>query len=323
MTLSNVSIEKREKIKKSYLEGVSLKEMSILYNYSENSLRQILYLLKIKRGENKPKWSKKLSELKFPLILKNEKEILSMYNDSKVTIQQLSVKFNIPRRQFNHYFNYHNIPIRKMNRTYDLNENYFNKIDNLEKAYFLGLLYADGWVIEKTGYIGIALVEETPNLLENLNKSIKSSRPIKKYNGKTSIGYYFRLDLNSFELLNDLKNHGISQNKTFSLKFPATVPKELLPHFIRGVYDGDGSGSYKDKPIRDYFGFLGTKEFCIGLQYVLNSELTLSEKVNINKHKNIFSLRYSNKEDIKKLYNYIYKDKNSFYLKRKFDKFHF
>ena len=36
-----------------------------------------------------------------------------------------------------------------MKRKYNVNDNYFNKIDNEEKAYWLGFLLADGCIHER------------------------------------------------------------------------------------------------------------------------------------------------------------------------------
>lgn len=39
----------------------------------------------------------------------------------------------------------------------------------------------------------------------------------------------------------DLEKWGCIENKTFKLKFPEFLSEELVPHFIRGYFDGDGS----------------------------------------------------------------------------------
>ena len=38
----------------------------------------------------------------------------------------------------------------------------------------------------------------------------------------------------------DLEKHGCVENKSLILQFPTTVPEELMHHFIRGYFDGDG-----------------------------------------------------------------------------------
>ena len=50
-----------------------------------------------------------------------------------------------------------------------------------------------------------------------------------------------KVELTSQKTVNDLIKQGCFKNKTLILKPPQNVPNELLPHFIRGFFDGDGS----------------------------------------------------------------------------------
>lgn len=48
----------------------------------------------------------------------------------------------------------------------------------------------------------------------------------------------------------DLISHGCIPQKSLILKFPE-ISKELIPHFIRGYFDGDGSvGIYNNSSIK-------------------------------------------------------------------------
>ena len=47
------------------------------------------------------------------------------------------------------------------------------------------------------------------------------------------------------ELINDLENLGLHQNKTFTLEYP-NIDEKLERHFLRGYFDGDGYVSYVD-----------------------------------------------------------------------------
>ena len=58
----------------------------------------------------------------------------------------------------------------------------------------------------------------------------------------------FRLTVNSYTLCQDLEKYGIVPRKSLILKFPNNISDEMLPHIIRGYFDGDGSIScYKRK----------------------------------------------------------------------------
>ena len=65
---------------------------------------------------------------------------------------------------------------------YNCNYDYFKNIDTEEKAYWLGFIYADGYITinEKTnsGYVGIELQASDVNHLKKFNKSISGNYPI-------------------------------------------------------------------------------------------------------------------------------------------------
>ena len=49
--------------------------------------------------------------------------------------------------------------------------------------------------------------------------------------------------------MEDLHNLGVVENKTYKeLHIPKQIPNELIKHFIRGYFDGDGSLNYYTRP---------------------------------------------------------------------------
>jgi hypothetical protein len=50
-----------------------------------------------------------------------------------------------------------------------------------------------------------------------------------------------KLSVASPQLTARLAKHGIFPNKTFTLEWPDHLDPELLRHFLRGYFDGDGS----------------------------------------------------------------------------------
>lgn len=89
-------------------------------------------------------------------------------------------------------------------------ENYFERIDNNEKAYWLGFLYADGYV--STGYRwGIELAKIDYNHLQKLVKALSSNIKIRERtrgnNGYCSI--FFK----NKKMYNDLVRNGVVPKK--------------------------------------------------------------------------------------------------------------
>lgn len=148
---------------------------------------------------------------------------------------------------------------------------YFKFIDTESKAYWLGFIYADGWISvnsnTNSGQLGIQLQRSDVNHLKKFNIDINGNYPI-TYGEKgcpisinpEKLNPYCLIKIYSINMVNDLINHGVNSNKSYSINFP-TLPENLIRHFIRGFFDGDGcvrsrtrkisSGKYKQYPVCD------------------------------------------------------------------------
>jgi hypothetical protein len=162
-------------------------------------------------------------------------------------------------------------------RKYTLNEYYFEEIDSPNKAYFLGFLFADGYNNEARGVVELSSSHKDYGMLYKLNMEIDSSKPVRRVesNGIKSC----RIDWVSSKLSSDLKRHGCIQAKTFEITMP-DIREDLMRHFIRGYFDGDGCISYsyskKDNRFGNVFNsvatVVGTDSFCRSLKdYLLNA----------------------------------------------------
>jgi hypothetical protein len=220
-------------------------------------------------------------------------------------------------------------------RKYTLDESYFEIIDKEEKAYFLGLLYADGCNY-KNKFFTISLAEKDKSILEKFNKELGSNRPIKiikmSLKNKNWQNQY-RLDVYNQKMTNDLFKLGLVPNKSSLLKFPSKkqVPKHLLRHFIRGYFDGDG-----------YIGYRKTKQYKgtrnltqVNMSIMSNLSFSESLKKNIFKELGIkvyLIQRYKEKLNVSRgiyltgckrnmiFFEWIYNDSTIFF-DRKYDKY--
>ena len=211
----------------------------------------------------------------------------------------------------------------KFSRMYKVNHQFFDEINTEEKAYILGFLYADGTNQEhKNGgkYVSFTQLEQDKDILEKINISMGSNYPlyesIQESNGKLK----YKLSINSQQLSNTVSRLGAVPNKSLILKFPDTSifkSKDLIRHFIRGYFDGDGSVS-GDK--QKQFCLVGTIDFLLPLQQILIEELGFSETKLEQRHKdrdnNIRSLRYCGVIQCITFRDWLYKD-TTIYLERK------
>lgn len=204
------------------------------------------------------------------------------------------------------------------NRKYLFDLSYFSTIDTEEKAYWLGFLYADGYVGYR-GVITLALKESDKKHLEKFKASLKANDNPLKYNIKTKS---YRVDICSIKTAEDLKNKGCFQNKSLRLKFPdnTQVPYELVNHFMRGYFDGDGCIYYSNGYA--HINILGTKEFLDRYEDILLKETgikTRNKRIHKEKWGNTEAFEYSGKK-VKGIYNFLYRNA-TIYLDRKYEKF--
>jgi len=194
---------------------------------------------------------------------------------------------------------------------YRFNERYFQYIDTEEKAYWLGMLAADGNIHKSsrrgTYKITLSLKEEKPDHLRKFLNDIGSNKPVQTRKDQ------FRATASSKYFECDLIPKGIVECKSLILMPPVGVPDNLISHWIRGYFDGDGSVYFsKDGKIK--VTFAGTHEIC----EFINSQV--NNCGNIHKNKNIFMLRFQSKNSTKIIEDYLYYNATIF-LERKYLKF--
>lgn len=210
--------------------------------------------------------------------------------------------------------------------------NYFENINTEAKAYFLGFIYADGYVSKRetdSGAMGISIGIKDKCLLEALKRQIGCEHPVKEYEVKS--GYkiganYCRLFIISGKLYGDLISQGVVHNKTDILEPPKNVPSELMRHFIRGYMDGDGSITRTETDttsLNFMVSFLGTDcmlDFIT--QYLLDNKLIKSpnKKQKRQEGQIVSSVVYGGNYQAQKILDHLYNDSH-YFLPRKFKRY--
>jgi hypothetical protein len=201
-------------------------------------------------------------------------------------------------------------------RKYSFDENYFNNIDTPNKAYILGFLYSDGCVSKKETEMIIKLHNKDKNILEKIKVEMKSEHPIKSII-QPNRDEQVRFSISSIDLCKKLISHGVVPAKTFIIEFP-NLKNELVRHFIRGYFDGDGCISkIKNKNSYRITIFTASKNFMLSLTNVMTQNNINTSVYNRN---NGFAICFGKQESIDNFYNFIYTDAE-IYLERKKNKF--
>lgn len=266
--------------------------------------------------------------MKSQLLELNKDKIIEMYYNDKQSCALIAKNFGVHGRTIGEFLKKKGLILRKSNahfQKYSINENYFNTIDTSDKAYFLGFLYADGW-IAKNGF-GIKLQEEDSYILEKMKKYMKSdhklhyriSKILKRKNTYSFI-------VTSAKLRQALIKLGCEERKSLILKFPTEeqVPKEFLPHFIRGYFDGDGCVSIEKRGISYCnINICVSEDFGQKLSLFCKSELGVKSPT-LHKRENtkIHILHFGGRFQTLKFLNWIYSSDITFlYLYRKYERY--
>ncbi|WP_310876979.1 LAGLIDADG family homing endonuclease [Priestia megaterium] len=248
-------------------------------------------------------------------------------NNKDVSLLSLSKEFEVSPQMIKKLLISKDIELKTLRQyqlIYNLNENFFDEINNEEKAYWLGFLYADGVINEDENLVRINLKSEDREHLEKFKLSVGSTHPVKdtvkKSDGKNYYGVY--VGFKSSHMVKMLVSKGCYQRKSLSLMFPSfhIVPKHLAHHFIRGYFDGDGCISYTTKNTehsnrRLYkISILGTENVVDNIKELLGST------AKTYKYTNKCEISMGGNQQCIKIYEYLYKDA-TIYLQRKHNKF--
>lgn len=247
-----------------------------------------------------------------------------LHREDNMSLRQIAELFNTDHRVIKNHLVKHGYSYAK--RKYSLNEDYFNKLDDPQKLYFLGWIYSDGCVFnhqsKKHKGLSFKLHKKDSYILEYFKKLLQAEHPIK--HEKQTNGYcigkeYAQITIGSTKIYNDLLKYGLMPRKTFSLKYPHHILTDHRP-FILGIFDGDG-GIYFN-PIRKMASFTiaGTEDMLTGIRDVFQKEIGL-EPTKISKHRNIYQLSYGGVKPVVRIAEWLYSWNPPMYLKRKKETF--
>lgn len=263
----------------------------------------------MKLYQNKEWLENKFRELKYAQTIGKE---IAVSGD---VIEYWRKKFNIPKLNDN-----------QGHRKYFYNQDYFKVIDSEEKAYWLGFIMADGAITKncKNGIdnrLSIILKLSDIEHLKKFQKSIESNQKIitKTVTSKGHSSEICELRFNSKIICDDLMRFGVTSNKTGKELIPS-LSEELVHHFIRGFFDGDGciyrNGKYLNASVCS-----ASITFINQLKDVLN-KLTIKPYIEdrCKNGKSFYVIGTKKQLYVKIFLDYMYKD-STIYLERKYEKY--
>ena len=254
-----------------------------------------------------------------------KQEIIKYYLSQPMTMKQVEDKYELSHPTMTKILK--DVPKytkAKLNNP-DMKEHFFQEIDEEAKAYFLGLLISDGNVFkDNTGRqasISITLDLKDEYMLEKFKEVLQAN---------TSIGHDGRgcgqMAVRSNIMAEDLAKYGVVPRKSYNTYLPQ-ISKEMMPHLIRGIFDGDGSIMAKPNPSNDghnrflhSISFCGTHQLMEDISNYILENLGIKTTVYDYKDRNLSELKIQNIDNIAKFGYWIYRN-STIFLNRKKDIF--
>ena len=181
--------------------------------------------------------------------IKQEKQIIQQYNDGS-SLRQLGSKCGCDPSTISNILKAYKVNARTLSEArrntlgYTLDDNLFEHIDTPEKAYWLGVMYSDGY-ISKTQYtnkFGLSISSKDEEWLEKFITFLGYGT-ISQYQ-TTELSYtpglpYSRVLIGNNKIVSDLEKWGVVEHKS---KVISSMPSiSFKDDFVRGYIDGDGS----------------------------------------------------------------------------------
>lgn len=185
-------------------------------------------------------------------------------------------------------------------------------IDSEFKAYFLGLLLTDGYVVHNT--VGLDLTDE--DCIKFISSTIQ--KPYKSYNRDGNRKIRHRLIINNPKLVSELKRFGIINRKTKTLQGFVLEENEqkYIPYIIRGMIDGDG---WIRKDGKEFYICTASYNMALWIKSTLENKLYMMD-VNIHKEPDVWQIRTSLQHNLEILKLLVYN--KPFGMSRKYNKLH-
>ena len=204
-----------------------------------------------------------------------------------------------------------------------VDSHYFDEIDTERKAYWLGFLYADGYINEDGHGLELSVSKRDHAHLVQFKKDIGAQQTIslKKVVLKGKEFLASRISIKDQSLVNALVKHGCSQAKTFDIEMPQLKSKELYRHFIRGFFDGDGTISFSST-----VQFLDTEFSCASLSFCQSLVSYAKDVVGIrmviskDQRSKCFKVKNTSRFEGYRLANHLYEN-STIYLERKYNRY--
>lgn len=305
-----------------YLAGQSSTQIANKYGCSHSTVLKVLRTRRVTRSISE-------SRMIDSQILQIASQVEALYM-SGFTINEVAEKTGCSSHVVHAYLSKKGLTrnrregnIIRYNKSHK-NVDYFDLIDTEERAYWLGFICADGWIhISNSGHrLGIELAKTDEAHLKKFaaifDLDVKE-RSRKQASGRITAMVYCRIT--SETLCASLIKLGVLPAKSKSDELVAVfdhIPNELLNHFIRGYFDGDGY-IHKDKKGQFNLGIVSSPSFVAKIKHEIQDRLPVGNPSIQSASKNnlAYSVTWSGNVQVPKIAQWLYQNATIF-LERKY-----
>ena len=248
-------------------------------------------------------------------------EMIGMYK-SGLSVSKIGKHFDYSRELIRKTLAKNRLVLRKLhqiNHKHIINDHLFDNIDTEEKAYFLGFLFADGNVHKKCNAIVLKLHEKDKYILVRFSHMIYGFEHLLRSENNVILKF------SSYDMKLRLIELGCVPAKSLILSWPEKLQDpEMIRHFIRGYFDGDGCITSNKNDYRA--NIISTHNFCEAVKSLIFKvsciDGKISHKKNDTNRGNLVtaSLEYAGNRRVAIFMEWLYKD-STIYLIRKHDRF--
>lgn len=271
-----------------------------------------------------------------------DKEVMERLYTEHNSAQKVAKVLGIGTTTAHRWLKRHGIEMRSDNKTFSINEKYFEVIDSPDKAYWLGFIWGDGYVSKRTrrGSISyelkIGLSEVDMSHLEKLKADVQSTHELKYYKG-TGFGQEHteaRFYVSNKEFVTPLyETYGIVPGRDDFSKMVENVPEKYHKDLLRGLIDSDGSITIKDiqhSKLRKEFSLsLIANESVLDFynDLLIKEGFTETNYIRYKRHEGrdgkVRTIRVTGNNIVSNVLHWLYENKKGNSLSRKYQRYEF
>lgn len=246
-------------------------------------------------------------------------KLVALANTGKYSAPKLAETFKCNKKTVLQVLRDNNIKLKNLGQFQKkifCDDSFFDNLTPVS-SYWLGFIAADGCLSLRNRSVTIALALRDKGHLQKFKRAIFANSTIFYALPTNSV----RISVYSEKVFDRLVNLGVTPNKSLTIS-KVEVPQNLLSHFVRGVFDGDGSITGK-RVTHLQFMIAGNKPFLKNLQenLIKNCDINEVQLYQLSGKGKAFKLQYTGSQ-VFRILDYLYRDSTpEVRLTRKFEKY--